>query len=387
MRIIHLLSNWKWTERSEPAVDLALNQQRLGEKVWLVCGEAPPESGSEPDVSFHAGKKGLGSVIALPEMTKHLNFLSAFRGVRKLREIISGTRPDVIHCHMRNDHLLAGLASAKNKGPILVRSSYNPDHPGRDFRSRLSYRLFTHGMIVVREKARQSAVSESYFPRKIKVIHPGIDLERFSPDRELSGTRDFGPLNGCFVAGVVSRIRETRRIDIALKVLHSLQDSYPGLRLLLVGRGRPGAYEKVVEKPAAKLGVGDRIIRAGYCRDDELVEAYRHMDVLVYPMPGSDKTCRTVREAMACGVPVIAPAMDFLPELVSHGKNGFLVELSAEAFTLPVKKLMDSPEKREEFSKQALSYARENFSLRSRAENTLSFYKSLMQEAHSSTEQ
>ena len=38
MKVLHLLSNWKWTERSEPAVDLAVAQSKLGAEIRFVCG-------------------------------------------------------------------------------------------------------------------------------------------------------------------------------------------------------------------------------------------------------------------------------------------------------------------------------------------------------------
>ncbi len=375
MKICHLLSNWKWTERSELVIDLALAQSNLGEKVWVVCGQAPPESESKADVAFHARQKGINNIIALPEMTKHLKILHAFRGAKKLRKIISTIEPDVIHCHMRNAHLLAGLMSKKSNNSIWVRSIYNPDQVDWDFRSRWCYRNFTHGLIMVREKVRQSALSRSFPLEKIEVIRPGVDLERFSPSRKLNAKTDFAALQGCFVAGVVTRIRKTRRLDIALNVLHRLQDQYPRLRLLLVGRGRPGAFEKVIEKPAAELGIRDKITRAGYCRDDDLVAAYRHMQVLLYPMPGSDKTCRTVREALAAGVPVIAPDMDFLPELIRNGRNGYLVHQSPEGFISALKKLMDSPDTLKKISRQALASAQKSFNWEHLAKKSIQFYK------------
>ena len=375
MKILHLLSNWKWTERSELVIDLALSQARLGQQIWLVCGQAPPDSEPGTDVLFHAREKGLENVAAWPEMTKHTRFTLVSRGSGRIRKMIDRVKPDVIHCHMRNAHLLAGLGRGKNSEALLIRSAYDPERLGGDLRSQWCYRHFTRGLIVVTEKVRQSAISRSFAPERVIVIQPGIDLERFSPSRDLSGRTDFGPLQGCFVAGVVSRIRQERRLDIPLGALQRLRDAYPGLRLLLVGRGRSGAVERVVEKPAAGLGIQDKVVLAGYCGGDDLVAAFRHMQVLLYPMPGTDRTCRTVREAMAAGVPVIAADMGYLPELVRDGRNGYLVQQSAEGFAAALKGLMDSPDTLEHFSRQALASARERFEWKSLAEQTLKFYE------------
>ena len=145
MKIIHLLSNWKWTERSELVVELALSQRRLGHHVWLVCGRPSPEDGDVLDVSFHAGQKGLENIIVLPEMSKHIRIFSLMRGSRRLADVFDRIGPDVIHCHMRNAHLLAGLARKKSMDPLWVRSIYNPDRAARDYRSRWCYRHCTQG--------------------------------------------------------------------------------------------------------------------------------------------------------------------------------------------------------------------------------------------------
>jgi len=75
MKILHLLSNWKWSERSEPVIDLAVSQMFLGAKVILVCGKAP-ENCPVTDVSYNAIEKGLKHIISLPEMSKHINIFS-----------------------------------------------------------------------------------------------------------------------------------------------------------------------------------------------------------------------------------------------------------------------------------------------------------------------
>jgi glycosyltransferase involved in cell wall biosynthesis len=375
MKILHLLSNWKWTERSELVVDLALAQARLGEQVWLVCGQAPPESDPGTDVLFHARGKGLEHIAAWPEMTKHTRFTLLSRARGRIREMMDRVKPDVIHCHMRNAHLTAGLGCGKNSGALLIRTAYDPDRLGGDLRSQWCYRHFTRGLIVVTEKARQSAISRSFPPERVKVIPPGIDLERFSPARGLAGRTDFGLPQGGFVAGVVSRIRPERRLDIPLGALQLLRESCPGLRLLLVGRGRPGAVERVVEKPAADLGVTDRVALAGYCGGDDLVAAFRQMQVLLYPMPGTDRTCRTVREAMAAGVPVIAADMGYLPELVRDGRTGYLVKQSAEGFAGALKRLINAPDLSRQLSRQALASARERFDWKTLAAQTLKFYE------------
>ena len=377
MKVLHLLSNRKWTERSEPAVDLALSERALGAEVTFVCGRSP--EGSEPGVAFHARRKGLHPVVVL-EMPKHFQVLSAFRDVGKLRELMADFNPDVIHCHMWNAHLLGSMARGRSKPPLVVRSCYDPDGPKSDLRSRFLYRRCTDGLVVISRAAKNKAMRRYGFPSDaIQVAEPGVDLGRFSRDRKISeGREDFGLAEELFVVGVVSRIRKTRRIDVALDAVRILAKEFPQLRLLLVGRGRKNAVQEVVQKPSRQMGIADSVILAGYCRYDRLVAAYRAMDVLVYPVPGTDKSCRTVREAMASGVPVIASRIGFLPELIENGVNGRLMDLSPESLADILSDLIRDHDKLDRMAGRASETAEQRFSTAFQAKRTLSFYGRLL---------
>jgi len=379
MRILHLLSNSKWTERSEPAVDLALAQRRLGAQVTFVCGRWP--EGAQNSVAFNAQQKGLDSVITL-EMPKHFRLLSSLADVGKLRRVVADFHPDVIHCHMPNAHLVAGMTRGRSRPPLLVRHCYNPSGPKSDLRSRFLYGQCTDGVVVISEAAQQSAMRRYGFGlNAVQVAEPGVDLARFSRERQISGGReDFGLKKNDFVAGIVSRIRESRRIDVVLEAVHMLAEAFPRLRLLLVGRGRPGAVEKVVKRPLLDMGIADRVILAGYCRNDRLVAAYRAMDVLVYPLPGTDETCRTVREAMASGVPVIATRIGFVPELIEDGVNGRLMDLAPHNLAEILSEMIRDQDKVSKMARFAYETAQQRFSTALQAKKTISFYGRLLEE-------
>jgi glycosyltransferase involved in cell wall biosynthesis len=378
LKVLHLLSNWKWTEISEPAVDLALAQKKLGAEIEFVCGRGPADR-SKRRVDYNARLKKLDSIHVL-EMPKHFRLLSAVRDCMNLRTMLKRFQPDVIHCHKSNAHLMGALGRGVSKSAVIVRSCYDPAGPQHDFRSRLLYGYGTDGMAAISENCRQTAIDRTGLPSDaVQVIEPGIDLDRFSPQRLLSEDQDsFGIKPDSFVVGVVSRIRESRRFDIALKAIHALARFQPRLRMLLVGRGREGAVETVVEKPARQMGIFDRIVLAGYCEGDRLVAAYRAMNVLVYTRPGSDQSCRTVRESMAAGTPVIAPGIGFLPELIEDHVSGRLMDLSGESLAKILQELIHNDVELREMGQRALETSIRRFSPLLQAERTLNFYQTLL---------
>jgi glycosyltransferase involved in cell wall biosynthesis len=378
LKILHLLSNWKWTEISEPAVDLALAQRKLGAEIEFVCGRGPADR-SERRVDYNARLKKLASIHVL-EMPKHFRVLSACKDCSNLRPMLKRFQPDVIHCHKSNAHLMGFLSRGLSKPPVIVRSCYDPEGPPRDFRSRLLYKFGTEGMVVITSKSKQKAIAcNGLTPEIVEVIEPGIDLDRFSPQRKVSeDPHGFGLKPDAFVVGVVSRIRNSRRFDIPLQAIQALAKAHPQLQMLLVGRGREGAVERVVEKPAREMEISDRIVLAGYCRGDRLVAAYRAMDVLVYTSPGSDASCRTVREAMAAGIPVIAPGIGFLTELIEDHVTGRLMDLSWESLANILRELIREEVKLRAMGHSSLKTAILRFSPTLQAERTLNFYQKLL---------
>jgi glycosyltransferase involved in cell wall biosynthesis len=378
LKILHLLSNWKWTEISEPAVDLALAQQKLGAQVEFVCGRGPADR-SQRRVDYHARRKKLDAVHVL-EMPKHLRAFAAYRDGVKLRSLLKRFQPDVIHCHKANAHLVGFLSRGFSKPPLIVRSCYDAAGPQHDFRSRLLYRFGTEGLVVINEKSRLAALGRTGLaPESVQAIEPGIDVERFSPQRKIADDPpEFGLKPDAFVVGIVSRIRESRRLDIVLQAIRTLAQAFPQLQMLLVGRGREGAVEMVVAKPARQMGISDRIVLAGYCEGDSLVAAYRAMDVLVYPSPGSDQSCRTVREAMAAGLPVIAPGIGFLPELIEDHVSGRLMGSAGENLAPILQEMMQGEAKLRDMGRRSLEASRLRFSPRLQAERTLNFYQKLL---------
>lgn len=372
-KVTHLLSNWRWTERSEPVTDLVIAEQQEGADSQLVCGKPSPKA--RRSTLWECRKKGLEPVTL--EMEKHLRIMSATRDVPKLVNVMREHQTDVINCHMPNAHMLGVLANCMTGGKhLLVRTSYNANGPDDKWRSRFLLKNATDGLVVISEHARQQAVERFKFPAsRIAVIEPGIDLERFntSMDREQARARfGFGPDD--FVIGMASRIQPRRRLDLLLNAAAELRKQIPNLKLFLVGHGDAN---NVVHAPAERLGISDLLVMPGYIEGDDLVAAYRAMDLLYFPVGGTDQSCRTLREVLACGCPVIGGNVGFIPELVKEGFNGLLVDLDVDQTRDSILALYRNPELRQRMARQAGEDAEKRFRLRHQARQNLALYQRL----------
>lgn len=157
----------------------------------------------------------------------------------------------------------------------------------------------------------------------------GVDLERFAPRHRDEDVRQDLLDDADVLVGYVGRLAPEKQVD-RLAPLTQI----PGVRVVVVGDGPDRRRLERVLPRAVFLG-----LRQGA----ELGTLYASLDVFVHT--GLDETfCQSVQEALASGVPVVAPASGGPIDLVQHGRNGYLWNpASPESLAGAVRELADSP--------------------------------------------
>lgn len=167
----------------------------------------------------------------------------------------------------------------------------------------------------------------------------GVDLERFNPaHRDADLRRQLAP-NDEIIVGYVGRLAREKQVERLVDV-----SRLPNVRVVIVGDG-PMRRRLQRQMPNAHF--------TGFKSGVELSRLHASFDLFVHT--GVDETfCQAVQEALASGVPVVAPAAGGPLDLVQHGVNGFLwTEHSSVSLIGAVEELVSQPVKRERLSQAA----------------------------------
>lgn len=189
---------------------------------------------------------------------------------------------------------------------------------------------------------------------RVAIVPEGIDVIRFPDPGRKPVTRDVVILS---VAHQYPR-KNTRMI---LEVFARLRLRFPQVRLKIAGGGPELSN---LRSQAIRLGISDRVEFLGSVSDEELLRLYGEATLFILPTL-QEGFGIVFLEAMASGLPVVALKRGAVPEVVPHGKAGFLVE-DLPGLEDAVGTFLDNPQLIRKMGKFARAYAR-RFSLENSA--------------------
>ncbi len=317
------------------------------------------------------------------DKTRRFTFDDIARDLRQLKVVfqllgvLSEKQIDLIHANSLAAGLIGGVAAKLYGVPIVMHKRYATAYGVLD---RMGDALLDR-VILVSEATRWAFAPDA----KQTLIYNGVELSSFrpplSPPRWRGGKTLRADLNiapDALLVGIVTRITPEKGIHLLIEATARLRAS-PLVQLLVVGGPyfpKDAEYIDSLKVQAEKLGIANRVIFTGFLEDTDTILSLLDVVLLASTIP---EACpRTIIEAMAAGVPVIATPLGGSKELVTP-ETGILVPAEdADAFAAAITQLAEDADRRKRMGKACRLRAEQLFCATQNARLTEDLYLDLL---------
>ncbi|MEO8595104.1 MAG: N-acetyl-alpha-D-glucosaminyl L-malate synthase BshA [Candidatus Solibacter sp.] len=243
----------------------------------------------------------------------------------RMAEVAESYNLDILHVHYAIPHSIAAML-AQQMMASTRRLPYITTLHGTDITlvgvdpSYFGITKFSieksDGITSISENLRSQTVETFGVPNEIRVIHNFVNCDLYHPDNEKTGAAAYAP-KGEKLLIHLSNFRPVKRVLDCIRILAEVRKSVPA-RLLMAG---DGPERGPAEHLARQLKVEQHVLFLGKQNHVERLIPLAH--VLLMPSE-MESFGLAALEAMACGVVPVATRVGGVPELITHGEDGFL---------------------------------------------------------------
>jgi len=258
----------------------------------------------------------------------------------------------LVHANSIRAGVVLGLARLRGVATVVHVRDCLPPGPLTTATMRLIGATAT--TVVANSRYTASSVRAAAPGARLEIVHNPVDLERFNPE-QIDRAQARGKLGEAgkrdLLLGVVAQLSPWKGQDTAIEALALLCHEGVDAHLLLIGSAKFVApatrfdnerYVARLHELVADLGLQDRVSWLG--EREDVPELMRAMDVLLLPS-WEEPFGRSLIEAMALGVPVIATDVGGPREIVRDGREGYLLPpRDARAWARAIRRFAESPE-------------------------------------------
>ncbi len=297
---------------------------RNGHDAVLVTGPSP---GPEGELLKKRDVPDLKTVVN-PHLVRELNPVEDLRAYFSLKKYFAAEKFDVVHTHSSKAGIVGRFAARASGVPVVVHTvhgqAFHPyEEPWKNFMYKTAERL------AARKSDRIFAVAQAMIDQcvaanvagreKYKLVYSGMELENLleaKPDCELR--RKLGIPEGAPVVGSIARLFPLKGYEYFVPAAAEIAKSHPETYFLILG---DGIWMDKIAKEAKDLKLN--FVFAGLVPPGEVCRYTALMDLLMH-LSLREGLPRAVVQALASAKPAIGFDLDGTPEVILHGKTGFI---------------------------------------------------------------
>ena len=265
---------------------------------------------------------------------------------------------DLLHTHFAGQSRLAvAYAAGYHNIPCTVTAHaseiFSPPSVSR--LQRVCSR-FDH-IVVPADYNKQYLRDEIGVETDISVVPATMDASKFEPSDEYIPGRLL----------TVARLIEKKGIKYAIDAVTELVDRGYDVEYHIVGTGEQSEF---LHERVRKNGIDDHVVFLGNVSDERLVQEFQDATLFVLPCVITENGDRDItpvvlREAMATQTPCVSTKISAIPEVITDGFDGILVEPNdSTAVAEAVADLLDNPSRRNELAANARKTIETEFDIR-----------------------
>jgi len=307
-----------------------------GHEVFLLTGSV---GGREEEYSYRGVRVKRTPLMDLNTLNPRAIEEKAEDIRKELHSFIAFARPDVIHAHNMHYfspvHAQSLLEAAGRRGVPAVLTAHNVWDDGL-WKDMLAYAGRWDAVIAVSRYIKNELAAAGYPASRLTVVYHGIDTARFNKPEageEKAALARCPELAGRRVIFHPARMSLDKGCHISVLALDLIRKSCPDVLLVLAGPEKTVDWGRHQEGHVNFIG---RLVRDLRLESHVLVRffdwedmpyIYRAAELCVYPSCFQEPFGLVMLESLACGRPIVVSRAGGMPEIISDGVNGYVVEM------------------------------------------------------------
>jgi glycosyltransferase involved in cell wall biosynthesis len=368
-RVLHLLSGGTVGGCEQHVLSLLSRLDRDRYEPWVAFFEAAPDQAAPMTPAFRAA--GVRTVDLGGRRRTDLGAVS------RLGRLLRRARFRFVHAHSFRAELAALLwARLIRPAPMVVRTVHNTDdfytRPPYATLARVSTARLDRVIVISDAVGRHLRDNAGLPPERMTRIYYGIDLPRW--ESATNGARGLDETGRPPTIAVIARLAPQKGHRVLFDALPRIVQQVPDVQVRLIGHEELSTIAEL-RAYAESRGVAERIRFEGF--QSNIAAVLSDADVKVLPSLWEGFGL-VLLEAMAVGKPVVASAVDAVPEVVVDGETGLLVPPGqAEPLASAVVRVLTDRDFADRLGRAGRERVRERFALDQMVSETDAVYREL----------